>query len=268
MQSPIVFSLPSAESSRPVPAVLFIVPYRDRANQLGLFQRHMRDVVLANCGYDYQILVVHQADVRAFNRGALKNIGFLWARATWPDEYRAMTLVFHDVDTMPFVAGQFDYRTQPGVVKHFYGLTFALGGIVSMTGADFERVNGFPNFWGWGFEDNCLNNRVKKLWGMTIDRSHFHRMGDPGILHVLDGFEKSVNRKEFDNYLAESPEGWNSISGLVWNLRPEQDNVAFLDVSAFSTGREEDKSKTKVHDVRTGPRPFQVGRARTRWSMF
>jgi hypothetical protein len=252
----------------PPPVVVFVVPYRDRANQLGLFQRHMREVVLADCGYPYQILVVHQADSRAFNRGALKNIGFLWARTTWPDDYQSMTIVFHDVDTMPFLAGQFDYRTTKGVVKHFYGLRFALGGIVSITGADFERVNGFPNFWGWGFEDNCLQNRVKKAWGLEVDRSHFYPMGDPAILHILDGFEKSVNRREFDKYITDSPEGWNSISGIVWNLRPETTNFAFLDVSAFLTGREEDKSRTKMHDVRTGPRPFEVGRVRTRWSMF
>jgi len=250
------------------------VPYRDRENQLTLFRRHMRDVVLADCGYDYQILVVHQTDTRTFNRGALKNIGFLWVKSTWPDDYQQITLVFHDVDTMPYRGDMFDYRTVPGVVKHFYGFTFALGGMVSICGGDFERVGGFPNFWGWGYEDNCLNNRVNKTSDITIDRSHFYPIAHPDILHVMDGFEKSVNRKEFDKYIAHSPEGWASLQNITWNYLPDAvyDLWGQLDVSTFFTGREEDTSKTKMYDMRNGPRPYEPllgrGRVQPRWSMF
>jgi N-terminal region of glycosyl transferase group 7/N-terminal domain of galactosyltransferase len=252
-----------------VPDIVFIVPYRNRQNQLDLFRRHMEQVILANVSFSYQILVVHQADERVFNRGALKNIGFLWCKEQWPQSYQGITLVFHDVDTMPYRPETIDYKTEPGRVKHFYGLTFALGGIVSIRAADFEKVGGFPNFWGWGFEDNCLNNRVKKATGMVIDRSQFYPMGSSEILHILDGFEKSVNRREFDEYLVQNPEGWASIFQIVWNPSDVSDTYTFLDVSSFLTGREEDKSKTKMHDVRNGPRPFEVGRrANRRWAMF
>jgi hypothetical protein len=251
-----------------VPDIVFIIPYRNRQNQLDVFKRHMMQVILTNTSFTYQMVVVHQADDRVFNRGALKNIGFLWCKNKWPNSYKNITLVFHDVDTMPFRPETIDYITEPGRVKHFYGMTFALGGIVSIRAADYESVGGFPNFWGWGFEDNCLNNRVSKAKGMVIDRSQFYPMGSSEILHILDGFEKTVNRREFNEYLSFSPEGWASIYEIVWNPSIIEDNYIFLDISSFKTGREEDKTKTKIHDIRNGPRPFQIGRTNRSWSMF
>jgi hypothetical protein len=175
---------------------------------------------------------------------------------------------------MPYRGDMFDYRTVCGVVKHFYGFTFALGGIVSICASDFEKIGGFPNFWAWGFEDNCLNNRVNKDASMTIDRSHFFPIAHPDILHVLDGYEKSVNRKEFDRYASNSKEGWDSIENVTWKWTPDTKNPSWgqLDVSSFFTGSEEDKSKSKLYDVRNGSRPFEItiGRqhVQPRWSMF
>jgi hypothetical protein len=38
-----------------------------------------------------------------------------------------------------------------------------LGGVVSFGKADFETVDGYPNnFWGWGSEDDVLNERLKR----------------------------------------------------------------------------------------------------------
>jgi hypothetical protein len=39
---------------------------------------------------------------------------------------------------MPFTKNFLQYDTSHGNVKHFYGFTFALGGIVSVKGADFD----------------------------------------------------------------------------------------------------------------------------------
>ena len=53
----------------------------------------------------------------------------------------------------------FDYQTELGTVKHYYGFETALGGIVVIKGADFEKINGYPNYWGWGLEDAALQHR-------------------------------------------------------------------------------------------------------------
>jgi hypothetical protein len=152
------------------PKYIFIIPYRDREQHLHFFNRQMKYVLEDIPKEDYEIYFLHQCDVRKFNRGAMKNIGFLAIRDKYPNDYKNITLVFNDIDTMPFEKNVLNYKTVPGVIKHFYGYKFALGGIVSITGDDFEKMNGFPNFWAWGYEDNSLQNRATRL-NFIIDRS-------------------------------------------------------------------------------------------------
>jgi hypothetical protein len=232
------------------PKVIFIVPYRDRQQHYEFFSQHMARIL---DGLQYRILYIHQKDTRSFNRGAMKNIGFLTVKDLYPTAYKNITLVFNDIDTMPFTPGFLNYDTTAGVVKHFYGFTFTLGGIVSMNAGDFERVNGFPNYWAWGFEDNELNRRVIAS-GIRLDRSQFFPIMDKNILQLQDGFSRAVNRTEFDAYATQSGEGINSISQLVYDI---EESTGFVNVTDFKTNRDENVTSRSVYDLRTGNTPFK-----------
>jgi hypothetical protein len=226
-----------------VPSLIFIVPYRDREQQQIFFAKQMATVLADREPDTYKILYIHQTDMRKFNRGAMKNIGFLVVKSMYPDNYKDITLVFNDVDTMPYSTGFLKYDTMRGTVKHFYGFRFTLGGIVSITGYDFERTNGFPNLWGWGYEDNALNDRVLKH-NLIIDRNQFYPILDKNILHLMDGFERIVNRV---NSKTNTEEGFDRITGLEYNV---DDSSGFINVVKFSTQFEDDTSDTTVYDLR------------------
>jgi hypothetical protein len=142
------------------PKIVFVVPYRDRREHLLYFAKHMTQILSDIPKKDYKILLVHQNDTRGFNRGAIKNIGFMYIKHLYPTTYQTMTIVFNDVDTMPRKKGFVNYNTKPGVIRHYCGFTFTLGGIVCINAGDFEKLNGFPNLWAWGFEDNMLQQRA------------------------------------------------------------------------------------------------------------
>lgn len=152
-----------------VPDVIFIIPYRDRRDQLVRWVQTMGDYL---DGIKYEVIVVHQVDKRRFNRGAMKNHGFLRVKEQYPDHYKTITLVFNDVDTIP--VKPLDFRVSRGTVKHFFGFRFAFGGLFSMTAGDFEQIGGFPNLWSWGLEDNLVKERWVKHFGEdSIDFSQF-----------------------------------------------------------------------------------------------
>ena len=159
-----------------VPSKIFIVPYRNRPHQKTHFSVYMKYVLEDFPETDYEIYFSHQCDARPFNRGAMKNIGFLAMKNKYPNDYKNINFIFNDVDTIPTDKNLLNYDTKPGIVKHFYGFEFALGGIFSIQGADFERANGFPGFWGWGMEDNAMNNRVLAT-NSIINRANFYPLG-------------------------------------------------------------------------------------------
>lgn len=211
------------------PKLVFIIPYRNRIQHLTFFNTYMPSVLEDIPKNEYEIFFAHQCDQRPFNRGAMKNIGFLAIKNKYPNDYKNITFVFNDVDTLPYRKGLLNYETTFGVIKHFYGYEFALGGIISIKGLDFEKINGFPNYWSWGFEDNCLQNRANNK-GIIIDRSNFFRIGNPNILQLMDGIRRMINRKgpnalQHDNTL----DGISTITNLKYNFDNFMINIYSFD---------------------------------------
>jgi len=239
-----------------VPSIVVIVPYRDRDQQQQFFANHMKNIME---DYNYRILYIHQKDTRSFNRGAMKNIGFLYVKQMYPDNYKNITLVFNDVDTLPMTKGFLNYETTFGNVKHFYGYNYTLGGIVSIKAADFEAINGFPNYWAWGFEDNVFQQRVS-LANFTIDRSNFYPIMDKNIIQLQDKIERIVNRQEFDKYInelkyKENNDGFRTISNIIFSY---DENISFLNVFNFNTPIPENPELNQNYDLRNGARPFKL----------
>ena len=204
-----------------IPKRIFIVPYRNRVQHKFFFCKYMS--FLLEDKDDYEIFFSHQCDARTFNRGAVKNIGFIAARNKYPEHYKDITFIFNDVDTIPF-SKIFDYETTHGIVKHYYGFKYALGGIVVMKGADFEKTNGFACFWGWGMEDNVLQKRCDRV-GLKVDRSVFYNIGSPEILQLFDGISRIISKKDpWRGEYDDGQDGLKTITHLNYTIDDKSEN--------------------------------------------
>ena len=214
-----------------IPKIVFIVPYRNRLNEKTHFSVYMKYIMEDWDVNDYEIYYSHQTDNQPFNRGATKNIGFLTLKEKYPNDYKNITFVFNDVDTLPFKKNTFDYITKQGTIKHFYGFTFALGGIFSIIGADFEKCNGFPNNWGWGLEDNEMQNRVKAN-NFTLDRTQFYGIGSREIINIYDTPIRLINNKEPGKYMQHQlVDNLEQICELEYDIEPTSTNKIDTDIS-------------------------------------
>ena len=86
---------------------IIIIPYRNRKEHKEVFINHMQYIL----EHEIEILFIHQKDERPFNRGAIKNIGFLYVKNTYPAIYKDITLIFHDIDYMPYKKDIIPYDT-------------------------------------------------------------------------------------------------------------------------------------------------------------
>ena len=199
-----------------IPKFIFLIPYRNRESQKTHFTVYMKYILEDFNESDYEIYFCHQCDNRPFNRGAMKNIGFIAMKNKYPLDYKNITFIFNDIDTIPATKNLLDYDTEINIVKHFYGLEFTLGGIFSIKGSDFEKCGGFPNFWGWGFEDKSILDRVIKN-NINICRENFFKVGDQNIIHIMDNPTKLISKKDCWR-IDENADGYNDIKDLNYNI--------------------------------------------------
>jgi hypothetical protein len=239
------------------PVIIFIVPYRDRAEEMRIFKAKMSFIMEDYPQGYYQIYYIQQNHEKPFNRGAMKNIGFLMVKQKYPQHYKNITLVFNDLDTTPVNKTTIrNYSTRQGIIKHFYGYDFVLGGIVSITAGDFEYLNGFPNYYAWGFEDNELNDRAKRH-RITIDRSVFYPINDAvNITQIKQSSIRIVNSGEFDRFIRRVNEGLNTIYDLYFTVN---ETTGLVDVTRFKTTHNVNLLLNRVFHPSKSKYPFRTG---------
>ena len=214
------------------PKVIFIIPYRARASEMIHFTVYYRYLMQDWKKEDWAMYFSHQLDSRPFNRGGTKNIGFIAMRDLYPNDYKNITFVFHDIDTLPVVKNQFNYLTTTGTIKHFYGFDFALGGIISITGSDFEKLGGFPNYWDWGLEDNDLQHRAIQH-GIHMDRTQMVPFQDKRILQINNRHSRNISAEKIWRAGPNNREGWHTIQNLKYTV--DHDNN-MINITSFTTG--------------------------------
>jgi hypothetical protein len=168
-----------------------VIPIRDRAAQLA-------KLVPKLLGMKFDLVVIcEQGKTRAFNRGLVKNIGFLLADVDPSD-----TVYFHDVDLLPNMMRGYPLASCDGIT-HLYGHQHCLGGIVGMRACTFREIGGFCNDqWSWGGEDRGLQ-MAATAHHKTICRDYFTaRFTDDNRIREMDiegGVMSGVRAKRLFN---------------------------------------------------------------------
>jgi len=213
-----------------------IVPYRKRPTHLRKFQESIKEYLK---DYDYELIIVEQADDLPFNRGKLLNIGFKTAIRKQCDY-----VVFHDVDMLPrdvdyshsdvplHLATDF-INSKREIFKTYFG------GVTMFPIESFKRINGYSNeYWGWGFEDDdlllrCTEQNVftdfeiyevpqQDTAGLYLHGDWSHIVCD-NIIDIQNDFTIHCTfkpdeiipdyEKDFDEYCVFSIPGWDTTLG-------------------------------------------------------
>lgn len=134
-----------------------IVPYRDREAHLNEFLKRL--------AFQFDIVVVEQADSLPFNRAKLINVGFL--ESEQPDYFIA-----HDVDMIPVLGS--DYNARIGVTQlagSKIQLSGYLGGVTMYDAETFKKAGGYHNQYFHRAEDNEMRFNLQHL-GIPVLEKH------------------------------------------------------------------------------------------------
>ena len=212
------------------PDRIFLIPFRDREQHKHFFSTYIQHILEDEDPSSYEIYYAHQKDGRPFNRGAMKNIGFMAMKQKYPDDYRDITFIFNDVDVIPYKKGIFSYNAVQGSVTHNYGYESCLGGCFAIKGSDFDETNGFPNIWGWGLEDFIMQKRVLRL-GIHIDRKGFRPIGHRDVLQLYDGVHRTLLQETVkESQVKYQFDGFQNIKELEYTI-----NGNMIDIVSFTT---------------------------------
>ena len=221
-----------------IPDIVFIVPYRNRQVEKSVFLAIMSKIL---SHLNYYVFFIHQNDKRLFNRGAIKNIGFLYIKKKWPNNYKNITIVFNDVDNISYYKDQFNYKTKKGIIKHHFGFKHTLGGIFSILASDFEQTNGFPNIWTWGLEDNILLKRIKKNKIIIKYENFINAQNETNkIIYFNNNVKRFINKKIHFKFETNSNyDGISLIKKINFGKEHKLDNKIFMiDINYFETGED------------------------------
>lgn len=174
-----------------------IVPYRDRFEHLQSFKKVIIPY-LNERGIDFELIVVEQDDGKAFNRGKLLNVGFIYAK-----KLKCDYIVLHDVDMLPEDV-DYSYSDVPlQMATNFTGETNRIvfdeyfGGVTMFPIEMFEHINGYSNdYWGWGYEDTDLLHRCK-INGIPLDTKQIEMKGGNTASLKFNGVDAYVRGKNF-----------------------------------------------------------------------
>lgn len=231
-----------------IPNFIIIIPYRDRENDKHIYLNYMKYILEDE--NNYEIYFIHQDNDLPFNRGAMKNLGFIKIKENYPNNYKQITIVFQDVDTIPYKKNLVSFNTTKNIVKHFYGFNFALGGLFCINAEDFENIGGFPNYWCWGFEDTLLNNRCN-IANIHIDRSVFFNAGATEFIQLSIINKSNINLKNVEKTANNSGDTYNDIINIKCNnqedfSQPIKHRIYYID---FNTTQNYNLNNEIVTDI-------------------
>ena len=228
--------------------IVIITPYRDRPKQKETFLKHMKDFLAKKCD-PFLIVVSEQSDdSRAFNRGAMKNIGYLEAKAHIGELFREAIYVNQDIDVLPNSQECIYAIPDENTIYNPYGVQHCLAKIHIQSAKMMETTNGYPNnYWAWGLEDVCVQARAD-THGFKTDRTHFEWLGTNNMWIEQEGEENTRTWREGNldtvrrlyEYEAVNPHTcWdNGLTTIKYTLNQQlyEDNVLHIIAHIDKTG--------------------------------